>query len=160
MGEPTGVVRVMMLAHELRRQMMDLFAEEAWMTEKGFKPPCVGVLRAVADVGPLSQREISDRIGLDPSDLVGAIDVLEQGGFVERRRDPDDRRRYAVVITAAGRRADERLQVLIAEAGERVLVNLDAGERRRLAALLDKALGDRADLHAAHGAAGRRLPVR
>ena len=35
------------------------------------------------------------------------IDWLESAGFVERRRDERDRRRYAVELTAAGRKARE-----------------------------------------------------
>src|SRR4051812_49112884 len=99
MADEGGAVGVMLLAHEMRRHLSDLFADEEWMAEKGFRPPCAGVLRAVAEAGPLSQREISDLIGLDPSDLVGAIDIVERAGLVERQPDPEDRRRHAVMVT-------------------------------------------------------------
>jgi DNA-binding MarR family transcriptional regulator len=132
--------RVMLLAKELRRHMGELFDDEAWMIEMGFRPPCVGVLRVVTDAGPLSQREISDRLGFDPSDMVGALDILEKAGLVERQRDPDDRRRHAVSVTPAGRKAADRIDVLLFEAERRALARLDEDERSVLAELVDKAL--------------------
>ena len=128
------------MAREMRRHMIDLFADEPWMAELGFRPPCVGVLRTVHELGPVSQREISDEVGLDPSDVVGAVDILERGGLVERHRDPEDRRRHAVVITPEGRERSERLKELMLEAEARALANLDADEQEQLVSLLEKAL--------------------
>ena len=50
--------------------------------------------------------------------------------MVERRRDPDDRRRHAVVLTEAGEQASRRLTVLRAQVEARVLAGLDPDERR------------------------------
>ncbi|MFC6936891.1 MarR family winged helix-turn-helix transcriptional regulator [Actinomadura yumaensis] len=61
------------------------------------------VLACVAADGPLSQREVSERLRLDPGDVVGLVDALEEAGYVERRRDPGDRRRYRLDVTEAGR---------------------------------------------------------
>ena len=131
--------------------MAELFADEPWMDELGFRPPCVGVLRIVAELGPLSQREISDEVGIDPSDVVGAVDILERSGLVERHRDPDDRRRHAVVITAEGRKRSERLKTLMIEAEARSLAGLDADEQEQLTALLEKALvRETVDVHVQH----------
>ena len=134
---------VFRLAAELRRHLHDLLVDERWVADGGFRPPCLGVLHAVIDRGPISQREISDRLSVDPSDVVGALDILERAGLVERGRDPEDRRRHAVVATPAGRRAGRRLGELRAEAEDRALAGLDASERRQLTALIGKAL-DRA----------------
>lgn len=43
-------------------------------------------------------------LGLDPSGLVASLDELEHQGLVERRPHPGDRRRYALHLTAAGRK--------------------------------------------------------
>jgi DNA-binding MarR family transcriptional regulator len=159
MTDQGGALGVMLLAHEMRKHLVDLFADEDWMVEKGFRPPCAGVLRAVAEAGPLSQREISDLIGHDPSDLVGTIDILEKAGLVERQRDPDDRRRHAVKVTEEGARAAVRLRELMTQAEALALTRLSDDERARLGALLQKALGDHGERAAAAGAAMRRLPV-
>jgi len=131
---------VFMLARDLRRELGDLMATEQWAVDAGFRPPCLGVMAVVAKAGPVSQRAISDHLGLDASDVVGVLDILERAGMVERRRDPDDRRRHAVVLTEAGEQASRRLTVLRAQVESRVLAALDPDERRHLAELLDRAV--------------------
>ncbi|WP_067468372.1 MarR family winged helix-turn-helix transcriptional regulator [Actinomadura macra] len=65
--------------------------------------PHLMVLDCVARLGPLSQREVSEHLRIDAGDMVGMIDALEEAGYVERRRDAGDRRRYALDVTEAGR---------------------------------------------------------
>lgn len=135
---------VLLLAREMRRHVHELMATEPWATDAGFRPPCMGVLHAVAKLQPVSQREIGDRLGLDASDVVGVLDVLEAAGMVERRRDPHDRRRHAVVLTERGKAAANRAAILQAQAEDRALADLDPDERRLLADLLTRATGRRA----------------
>ncbi|MGI5449655.1 MarR family winged helix-turn-helix transcriptional regulator [Streptomyces sp. CA-243310] len=52
--------------------------------------------------GPVGQRALAARLEVDPSVLVGILNDLERDALVERRRDPADRRRHNVAITAAG----------------------------------------------------------
>jgi DNA-binding MarR family transcriptional regulator len=137
---------VFLLARELRRHVHELMAEEEWAADAGFRPPCMGVLDVVARAQPVSQREISDRLGLDASDVVGVLDILEGARLVERRRDPQDRRRHAVVLTELGHTAARRFAALRAKAEERALAGLDEQERQVLVDLLNRALagdGDR-----------------
>src|SRR5262245_59374053 len=120
-GAPTDIFSgVFVLARELRRHLSDLMASEEWAHAAGFRPPCLGVLAVVAHHQPVSQRQISDALGLDASDLVGVMDILEKAGMVERRRDPNDRRRHAVVLTEAGEGAAQRYAALRAEVEARV----------------------------------------
>jgi DNA-binding MarR family transcriptional regulator len=131
---------VFMLARELRREIHEAMSSEQWAIDAGFRPPCLGVMAVVSRVAPVSQRAISDHLGLDASDVVGVLDILEKAGMVERGRDPDDRRRHAVVLTEAGEQASRRLAELRAEVEARVLAGLRPDERRQLADLLDRAL--------------------
>ena len=135
------MLAVLMLARELRRQTHELMAEERWAVDAGFRPPCLGALEVVSRHQPVSQREISDHLGLDASDVVGVLDILEGAHLVQRQRDPNDRRRHAVVLTEAGETAARRFAALRAEATERALAGLDAGERQQLVELLNKASG-------------------
>ncbi len=131
---------VFLLAREMRRQIHEAMADEEWVADAGFRPPCMGVLDVVARLQPVSQREISDHLGLDASDVVGVLDILEAAEMVERRRDPQDRRRHAVVLTERGETAARRFAALRAKVTDRVLSGLDPDERRLLVELLDRAV--------------------
>ena len=134
-----ALMGVTLLAREMRRQIHELMADEQWAVDAGFRPPCLGALHVISRHQPVSQREISDHLGLDASDVVGVLDVLEAAGMVQRQRDPNDRRRHAVVLTDAGETAARRFVELRETATERVLAGLDPEERRQLIDLLHRA---------------------
>lgn len=89
---------------------------------------------------PGSQLEISRLLGKAPALVVAAIDDLEARGLVARTRDPADRRRSRVTITAAGAKAldegDKLADALVVE----LFPGLDAGEIQQLQDLLAKGL--------------------
>ncbi|MGW0655071.1 MarR family winged helix-turn-helix transcriptional regulator, partial [Streptomyces umbrinus] len=60
------------------------------------------LLRFLATSEGALQRELSSRLGYDPSAIVGLVDDLEKLGFAERRPSPDDRRSRIVVLTGDG----------------------------------------------------------
>ena len=62
------------------------------------------LLREATRASGASQRELADLMHIEPPTLVRHLDRLEADGYVERRPDPDDRRRLLVFVTAAGRR--------------------------------------------------------
>ena len=59
-------------------------------------------LPAEATAG-VSQRERSDRLGVDRSTVTGLLDRMGKAGWVRREDPPEDRRCYLVVLTPAGR---------------------------------------------------------
>ena len=125
-------------------QLVDLteqMAGEQWAIDAGMRPGCFGVLRVVAASDqPLSQRELSDRLGMDPSDVVGLVDVVEEAGFVTRRRDEADRRRYALEPTEAGWEAVARFDRVAEVVSDRVLATLGDADRAELERLIDLVL--------------------
>ncbi|WCB95601.1 hypothetical protein DSM104299_04350 [Baekduia alba] len=100
----------------------------------------VATLAALEDFGPSSQRDLGTRLRQDPSDLVGVLDDLEGRGLVRRDRDPDDRRRHRVTITAKGRRALAGAERRVVAAEQELLAPLSAAERAELHRLAAKAL--------------------
>jgi len=106
----------------------------------GLRPSHYGVLMALAELGPISQRSLSEVIGADPRNVVGLLDFLEERGLLERGRDPDDRRRHGVRLTAAGAETLTRLRQVGAGVEEEFLSALDEAERGRLHELLLKLL--------------------
>jgi DNA-binding MarR family transcriptional regulator len=98
------------------------------------------LLAALEQFGPQSQAQLSERSGLDRSDVVRWVDELAARRLLVRRRDPDDRRRNVVSISAAGRRLLDKLDAEIGAAQDRLLGALSARERKQLVTLLSRAL--------------------
>ena len=117
------------LAGMTRRLFARRLAEEPWVAEAGLRPPSYGVLSWIDRLEPVSQKQISVRLGLDPSDLVSVVDTLERAGFVSRSRDPQDRRRYSLTLTPLGRKRLRRLHSVAAAVEDELLAPLDAAER-------------------------------
>ena len=99
------------------------------------------VLTHVEDLRHGSQQEVADRAHLDRSDLVKVLDGLEQQALVTRKRDPTDRRRHVLALTAAGRRTLQRANRASELATGRAFAALTEQELRTLHRLALKALG-------------------
>jgi DNA-binding MarR family transcriptional regulator len=95
-----------------------------------------GILIALAEGSHETQGSIADALGYDRGQLVGLLDELEERGLVGRRRDPADRRRHIVQLTAEGKRTLEQLRSLSRRLADEFLAPLDEDERATLHALL------------------------
>jgi DNA-binding MarR family transcriptional regulator len=96
--------------------------------------------------GCTGQQVFGQALMLDPNNCVILLNDLEEDGYIERRRDPTDRRRHMVEMTPAGARALKRAEVNLETIEDDVIGNLDASERATLRDLLHKALeGAKAD---------------
>jgi DNA-binding MarR family transcriptional regulator len=92
---------------------------------------------ALLTAGPCAtQATIAGMLELDRSQLVGLLDSLEQRGLVERRRDPNDRRRHTVSLTDEGTRQLEQIRAIMSELAADYLEPLNEQERATLHELL------------------------
>ncbi|MCX4671398.1 MarR family transcriptional regulator [Streptomyces sp. NBC_01381] len=99
------------------------------------------VLSAVADQGPVAQAALGRSIQLDPKDLVGVINDLQDAGLVLRAPDPTDRRKNAITITEDGKRTLDRCAEAARRANDELLAPLSATERKQFLALLTRISG-------------------
>ena len=86
---------VAFLLAQLGHHAATLFAEQVAAIE--LSPPQAGILRAIATEPGRSQQALSAQLGMLPSRVVVYVDELEARGYVERRRNPDDRRLTAAL---------------------------------------------------------------
>lgn len=87
-----------------------------------------------------SQQELESGLFMDANSVVLLLNELETAQLSIRKRDPNDRRRHIVEITAAGRRALERADKARESLEDEVLGGLSADERKTLRSLLQRVL--------------------
>jgi DNA-binding MarR family transcriptional regulator len=97
-------------------------------------------LSYLGDHNGAPQQELVDALCMDAKNVVLLLNDLEDLGHLERRRDPDDRRRHRVRITESGREALGRAARAQEAIEDEVLQALDADERVALWKLLTRAL--------------------
>ena len=118
------------LGFAAKERAMDVFEET------GLTPYHFAVLLSLAEDSHDTQGAIADALGYDRGQMVGLLDDLEERGFVERRRDPADRRRQLVSTTPAGKRELIRLRALTKKLDAELFGPISDDDRRQLHDLL------------------------
>ncbi|WP_328957816.1 MarR family winged helix-turn-helix transcriptional regulator [Kitasatospora purpeofusca] len=105
---------------------------------EGLKLMQHAVLAATAEYGPVTQADLSRRLSVDPKDMVGILNHLQDEGLVLRSPHPSDRRKNAVTVTPAGTAVLTRCGALAEAANAELLAPLTPDERKQLMALLTR----------------------
>src|SRR3989442_7887259 len=87
-----------------------------------------------------TQQELETALLLDANSVVLILNELEAAQFSVRRRDPQDRRRHIVELTAAGRHALERADRAREGLEDEILAPLSVEERKTLRRLVERVL--------------------
>ncbi len=95
------------------------------------------LLNVVAEAeGGISQRELSDRLVVDRSNITGLIDRMEAAGWVQRCDYPGDRRAYRIQLTTTGRALWRKVTPPYLAAVEQVIQGIPARRRSDTVATL------------------------
>jgi len=100
----------------------------------------LGTLSYLREHDCAPQGELADAFCMDANNVVLLLNELEQIGYIRRLRDPGDRRRHLVELTAGGRRALDAAEHGQEQVEDEVLGALDAEDRATLQRLLRRAL--------------------
>ena len=91
-----------------------------------------GVLLFIEENPYSSQKDISDNLQIDRTTMVSHIDHLETLGFVERTKNPNDRRSYSLLITEKGKEVLNSRWEFLTDVESEVLTPLNQQERQLL----------------------------
>ena len=138
-GTPGSIVLLTRLARSVYRRSSDGLL--------GIRLKHFITLSHLRDQGAVSQQALGETLCLDANNLVLLLNELEASGLIERRRDPQDRRRHIVEITHAGLGALDQAELAMETIENDVLGSLSLEERASLRALLSRALGECAAEH-------------
>src|SRR6202167_5481853 len=116
-------------------------AADAVMADGSLRPRHVIALTVLSERGPMTQHAVGAALSLDPSNVVGLLNELEERGLITRRRDPADRRRHIVELSATGENELACADARLSRVEDELLGALSAGERETLYQLLVRAAG-------------------
>lgn len=107
----------------------------------GMHPKQYAVLSLLRE-DQMTQQALGTALHVDANTVVHLLNDAEEQGWAERRRDPNDRRRHVVALTAKGKQALDRAEERFDAVESEVLAALSAEDQAKLTELLRRALGD------------------
>jgi DNA-binding MarR family transcriptional regulator len=96
------------------------------------------VLMTLAPMGEAASHELCEVAGLHPMNVSRAVSMLREQGWVEERRDEENRRRKLLRLTREGRRVFDALAPDANMAAERLFEGMDDKALRHLSVAIDK----------------------
>jgi DNA-binding MarR family transcriptional regulator len=125
-------VLLVRLAKAVHRRLTDELLGMPWRQ--------FAMLGIIRERGPALQQQVCQAMLIDPNNCVILLNELEDAGQIVRRRDPADRRRHVVELTAAGHKALDKAERAQGSLEDEILAGLSADERATLRELVNRAL--------------------
>jgi DNA-binding MarR family transcriptional regulator len=138
-------------AHQLRAQLHRFGLERGRLTtaiarRAGVPESDLAALEHLELAGPLSPKELAERLLLTPGSVTALLDRLERAGWVRRRPHPESRRSLLVELGAAAQEAAAGAGIGDYEAAvERAARRLTPAERAAAARFLEEVSAAAAD---------------
>ena len=86
------------------------------------------ILFALQRTGDMTMTQLADHLAVSLSNATGIVDRIEERGYVERQRVPEDRRVVSIRVTAAGSRLLDEVDALNDELLRSVLSRIDPSQ--------------------------------
>jgi DNA-binding MarR family transcriptional regulator len=126
-----------LIGYALRRAQLVVFHDfHQSFAPVRLRPAQYSVLLVLRRNPGLRQAQVADALGIQPTNFVPLLDELAQRGLAERRRAEDDRRAFALFITASGEALLAEADRLLAEHESRLLARIGPAGRDELVRLL------------------------
>jgi DNA-binding MarR family transcriptional regulator len=146
MAETTGAGQAAVGGQQLL-PLIDHLARVGRRATESFTSGCLRprhmiALKLLGERGPMTQHAVGIALSLDPSNVVGLLNELEERELITRRRDPADRRRHIVELSSATPSGEVTLscdQLGLVE--DDLFKTLTGDERTTLYGLLSRTVG-------------------
>lgn len=112
-----SAIRTLAMRHRARAAQLE--------AELGLHPGQEFVVMALADKGPMVQRELAREVGCEPPSITLMVRKLEAVGYVSRRPSTTDRRATVVELTAQGEALLEHLDEIWQTLAEETIGDID-----------------------------------
>lgn len=107
-------------------------------SECGMTVPQLLCMIKIDELGPLTLKELSQEVFLNPSTIVGIVDRLEKSGILMRERSVLDRRRVRISLTERGKEMVARSPSPLQESLVKAIEQLPELERATIALSLER----------------------
>jgi DNA-binding MarR family transcriptional regulator len=116
--------------------IMPLFVKR--MAKYDLRPAEYTVITLINANPNMTQKQLSQAINVSPPNLATLLDRLEARGFVQRQRNPNDKRSQILVLTTEGRKLCKKADKTAFELENEATSMLSDAERAELLRLLQK----------------------
>lgn len=140
---PSGAPVLGLHLHVAHMHLLHTFAQR--LGHREVTPNWIGILALVECHPGISQIALAKLIRLERASVGDRVARCISTGLIRRDDSPHDRRKYALHLTARGRRILQRLRVQIPEHENEFAAQLSLEERVTLIGLLDKLVPTWAD---------------
>ena len=100
------------------------------------------VLHVIYEQGDLSQIELARALHKNKANVTRILDVIEKQGFIVRKIDISDRRKYLISLTGEAKAAMEKLVPIAASFKKKCLEGQTDMDLKRMVATLDLIFGN------------------
>lgn len=118
------------------RRLKPLFRE--CVAAEGFAYGMWYFLRVLFEEDGLTQKELSERVGMMQPTTVTALRAMERDGYVSIKEDKKDKRRMRIFLTDAGRRIGSRILPMLRQINDFALKDVTEEEFKVLRNVLRK----------------------
>jgi DNA-binding MarR family transcriptional regulator len=123
------------LISDTARLMRRSFDERA--RSKGITRPQWRVLVMLSRLDGSTQVTLADMLDVEPITMGRMVDRLQNGGLIERRADPADRRAWRIHLTAIGAKKIEELKPLAKDLFSDALAGLSLKQQTEMESMLN-----------------------
>lgn len=110
------------------------------LKEQGFKITIDQwlMLKAIMENPGIKQQELAEKVFKDSASVTRIIELLVKAEYLDRKANPQDRRKFDLKITKSGKKILEDVQILVLENRKNALNGIDENDMKTLHSLLKK----------------------